>query len=499
MPQPLRRRLLPINYISVFFVCVWNTSPCRGGFVTDFSGARAPQYTPIFNQSMGAWTFADEYESSTSPTVLFAQVCAAEALCAAEPPPPGGCVELQALVDEAGWTNTANTHTVCAIQYADPVATDIRVQDAVRLVVAHKEGLLQEFDSGDSADATTLRLRLLYVTVVDAATVRVRTRRMTVELPMLQDPHAVVMLVARCTVLELTSPRPSLSALSGGSYMQMREAGGEEQCVWQCGHRYYKLPFNAPAYTVGSAATGQCVAMPAEFVAIRASFKLTGAVPSGAASVQSQLLFLQQMDEAAQKALARLQTEDQGAVAVIFSLRGSPFNTLSLQMLLDKYSLEPGMSYQVVYNDAFVSTGRRLLDQHSDITVDMIAITSSADMPAANFSITLLSVVAAQNFSGDLPVGVDAVDTAIESAHLFKRPAAVRPPAPTGQSPSTPGPAWLPSVATADPATITFAIGAWFVAVASCAGCVFFSVNMFCPQIHFARYFFSYKRRPANT
>ena len=211
------------NCMVVLFMLAWCIVMCRGGFVTDFSGERPPQYTPIYNKSLNAWTFADQYELSTSPTLLFAQVCAGQATCAAESSSPGGCNELQALVDEAGWTNAINTHTVCVIQYPSSVSTSIRVLDSVRLVVANNASLLQPFDTKETESAVTLRLRLIYVTVVDADTVRVRTRRMHVTLPMIQEMHAVVRLVARCTVLELTSPRPSVSALSGGSFMLMRK------------------------------------------------------------------------------------------------------------------------------------------------------------------------------------------------------------------------------------------------------------------------------------
>ena len=495
----LATRSLSINCMVVLLILAWCIVMCRGGFVTDFSGARPPQYTPIYNKSLNAWTFADQYELSTSPTFLFAQVCAEQATCAAESLSPGGCNELQALVDEAGWTNAINTHTVCDIQYPSSVSTSIRVLDSIRLVVANNESLLQPFDTKETESAVTLRLRLMYVTVVDADTVRVRTRRMHVTLPMIQEMHAVVRLVARCTVLELTSPRPSVSALSGGSFMLMRKMFDEDHCVWQCGHKYYKLPFNAASYSNGGTATGSCEAMPAQFVAIRASFKLSYALPSEEkaawqTTADNHRQFLDKLDRAANNALLDLQTHDAEVIAVLFSLRGSDLNTLSFQVLMDKYALEPDMEYQVLHTNLVTGPGRRLLDADNTETIDVLTITKSVDMQAEKFSKSLLSVVQALNFSEDLPVDAVAVDVAIESAHQFRRAATVGPPAVPGPG-STPVAAGPALVSTTDPATITLAIAAWFVGVASCAGCMFFTVNMLFPKVQFARTLFSFKRR----
>lgn len=469
-------------------------------FVQDFANTRV-QTTPVYDRALHAWTLDDAYVMSTSQTVLFVQVCPADGDCLLTMPRiaqgVSGCEELRVLIAEDGWTNALHQHDVCVSGSPDRVSPAIWVDRQVRMVVSNAAGALQDFDTGADPAVSTLRLRLLYVTTVADGLFDIRIRMLTVALPRFAESQAVVAVMDECSVRELVSPLPAMSTSEGGSYMTSRLVFGEHLCQWQCGHPYLKVPFHAPAYQRAEASTGACQRTPAQFVALEAAFTLVS-IPRMSPSLAQTLVLWARLDEAAHATQVLMQEAIPGAM-VVFTQRGPPGSGLSIEEVMRPYALAVGTSFQALQNDVFVkrSLRRLLVSSHVDVGVDVLAISPLVDGSVAEFVTALQTAIAAVDFAGIFGADANdatAVDIDIENAHQLRRLPEPRPPS-SPAAPLTPVSAWQAAVTTSDPGTLSVVIVVWFAAVLSCACCGFWALNMFCPQMHFIRNFFLYKRR----
>jgi len=468
-------------------------------FVQDFTGTRF-QAKPVYNRALHAWTLEDAFVASSSNTVLFAQVCPVIDDCSGAMPVVArvvsGCAELRSLIDAVGWTNAHNSHDVCVHNQTNQTSA-IHVDRQVRMVFSNAPGALQVFDTGVDEKAVTLRLRLLYVTTVAHGHLDIRIRMLTFALPIFADSHALVSILDMCSAQDLVAPNPTLSTEVGGSYITSRPIFDEHVCEWQCGHPYVKVPFNALAYLRGAPSTGQCVHSPAQFLILTATFQLVS-IPPVTRNKSSILDLMARLDKTANATQARMNREIPGVV-VLFAMRDSPGPSLSFADVIDPYALTHGASFRTLHNEHFMQGGlrRALTGAHSntEVRVDVLVFSPLVDGSVPELVTALRTAIDSVNYTDIFEAEAYAVDVDMDTAHEFRRLGAPRPPP---SSPATPVGPLQAAVTTSDPGTVAVAILLWFAAVLSCACCGFLALNMFCPQMHCMRDFFSFKTRHSS-
>ena len=454
------------GWLVLLTLLVWLCGHGEGGLVVSFSSEsnKAPLHNLAYRAEIDAWLFLDSPPLSSAYTFLLAQVCVHTEHPQCERAPlhvMGTCEQVRALLDDRSWEQVYVENGVCNAvggPNTSAMTTLLRVQQPSGLVIANNVQALARYDMAPNTTDNVLHLhvRFLYLTLLDAGRlIDIRTSSHDLHIAPLKSTVAVIHVQTECSARGLTSPRAGQPPSAGGSTMQVLvNAMHERFCVWQCAHGFYKYPWNAQAYLRGEGGnvTSACQPMATAFTALRATFVLASRLNSYSPQAVS-LSFLADLDAMAESASHMLEDRIAGAV-LLFSLRGSLYNTLSHDKFLQRFADAPNREYEVLNNQHFTQA-RRLLQgtQAHDLLVDVLAIAPSVSLRPDTLSAEVIQTVEAINVS-TLPVSLfvtGVYDADVHSVHRFVQhtppsppPSPPAPPPPPAFSP----PAFFPTLST---------------------------------------------------